>query len=106
MDIRSITAAQNYTGARPATQVDPDHPGMAQGIRSSFQDFADDAETQRTGGTILDGRTSRPTRAGAGAGADRAGCRNGRDRPEQSRRSLSGNPADAGLSHAERRSVL
>ncbi|WP_299947450.1 flagellar hook-basal body complex protein FliE [uncultured Ruegeria sp.] len=40
MDIRSITAAQNYTGARPATQVDPDHPGMAQGIRSSFQDFA------------------------------------------------------------------
>ncbi|WP_299662420.1 flagellar hook-basal body complex protein FliE [uncultured Ruegeria sp.] len=39
MDIRSITAAQNYTGARPATKVDPDHPGMAQGIRSSFQDF-------------------------------------------------------------------
>ncbi len=40
MDIRSLNAAQNYAFARPATQVDPDHSGMAQGLRSTFQDFA------------------------------------------------------------------
>ncbi len=40
MDIRSLTAAQNYAGARPATQADPDHAGMAQGMRATFQDFA------------------------------------------------------------------
>ncbi|WP_170771019.1 flagellar hook-basal body complex protein FliE [Ruegeria lacuscaerulensis] len=40
MDIRALNAAQNYTGARPATQADPDHAGMAQGLRSTFQDFA------------------------------------------------------------------
>lgn len=40
MDIRSITAAQSYTHARPATQADPDHPGAANGLRASFQDFA------------------------------------------------------------------
>ncbi len=40
MDIRSLTAAQSYAGARPATQADPDHQGVAHGLRSSFQDFA------------------------------------------------------------------
>lgn len=40
MDIRSLTAAQNYAGARPATQADPDHSAMAQRMRTSFQDFA------------------------------------------------------------------
>ncbi|CAD0186573.1 flagellar hook-basal body protein FliE [Ruegeria sp. THAF57] len=40
MDIRALNAAQNYAGARPATQADPDHAGMAQGLRSTFQDFA------------------------------------------------------------------
>ncbi len=40
MDIRSLIAAQNYTVARPATQANPDHEGMAQGLRSTFQDFA------------------------------------------------------------------
>ena len=40
MDIRSLTAAQNYAGARLATQADPDHGAMAQGMRTSFQDFA------------------------------------------------------------------
>ncbi|KUJ77691.1 flagellar hook-basal body complex protein FliE [Ruegeria profundi] len=39
MDIRSLTAAQNYAFARPATQADPDHIGVAQGLRSTFQDF-------------------------------------------------------------------
>ncbi|NOD49341.1 MULTISPECIES: flagellar hook-basal body complex protein FliE [unclassified Ruegeria] len=40
MDIRSLTAAQNYTGARPATQADPEHTGTTQGLQASFQDFA------------------------------------------------------------------
>ncbi|WP_299900172.1 flagellar hook-basal body complex protein FliE [uncultured Ruegeria sp.] len=40
MDIRSLTAAQNYAGARPATQADPDHSGMVQGLKAGFQDFA------------------------------------------------------------------
>ncbi|WP_120631686.1 flagellar hook-basal body complex protein FliE [Ruegeria sp. EL01] len=40
MDIRSLTAAQNYAVARPATQADPEQGGMAQGMRSTFQDFA------------------------------------------------------------------
>ena len=40
MDIRSLTAAQSYAVARPATQADPDHAGMAQGMRGTFQDFA------------------------------------------------------------------
>ncbi|WP_299082294.1 flagellar hook-basal body complex protein FliE [uncultured Ruegeria sp.] len=40
MDIRSLTAAQNYAFARPATQADPEQGGMAQGMRSTFQDFA------------------------------------------------------------------
>lgn len=40
MDIRSLNAAQNYAFARPATQADPDHAEMAQGLRSGFQDFA------------------------------------------------------------------
>ncbi len=40
MDIRSLTAAQNYAVARPATQASPDHEPTAQGLRSSFQDFA------------------------------------------------------------------
>ncbi len=40
MDIRSLTAAQNYAFARPATQADPDLSGVAQGVRSAFQDFA------------------------------------------------------------------
>ena len=41
MDVRSITAAQNYAVARPATQAATDHVGMAQGLRSTFQDFAE-----------------------------------------------------------------
>ena len=40
MDIRSLTAAQNYAVARPATQADPNHAGPAQGLRNTFQDFA------------------------------------------------------------------
>ncbi|NOC93956.1 flagellar hook-basal body complex protein FliE [Ruegeria sp. HKCCD6604] len=40
MDIRSLNAAQNYAGARPATQADPDHSSMVQGLKASFQDFA------------------------------------------------------------------
>lgn len=40
MDIRSLNAAQNYAGARSATQADPDHGGAAQGLRATFQDFA------------------------------------------------------------------
>ncbi len=40
MDIRSLTAAQNYAGARPATQADPDHQGIGQGLQSTFRDFA------------------------------------------------------------------
>ncbi|WP_170386767.1 flagellar hook-basal body complex protein FliE [Ruegeria atlantica] len=40
MDIRALNAAQNYAVARPATQADPDHAGMAQGLRNTFQDFA------------------------------------------------------------------
>ncbi|MBO9448034.1 flagellar hook-basal body complex protein FliE [Ruegeria sp. R14_0] len=40
MDIRALNAAQSYAGARPATQADPDHAGMVQGLRAGFQDFA------------------------------------------------------------------
>lgn len=40
MDIRSLTAAQSYAFARPATQADPDHSGSAQGMRTAFLDFA------------------------------------------------------------------
>ncbi|NVO56815.1 flagellar hook-basal body complex protein FliE [Rhodobacteraceae bacterium B1Z28] len=40
MDIRSLSAAQSYAFARPATQPEPDHNGMAQGMRLTFQDFA------------------------------------------------------------------
>ncbi|WP_170565121.1 flagellar hook-basal body complex protein FliE [Ruegeria atlantica] len=41
MDIRALNAVQSYAGARPATQADPDHAGMAQRLRSGFQDFAE-----------------------------------------------------------------
>ena len=41
MDIRSITAAQSYAHARPATQADPGTSGAAQGLRATFQDFAE-----------------------------------------------------------------
>ncbi len=40
MDIRTLTAAQSYAVARPATQADPDYAGMAHGLRGTFQDFA------------------------------------------------------------------
>lgn len=39
MDIRSLSAAQNYGAARPATQPDPDGGAGAQ-IKTAFQDFA------------------------------------------------------------------
>ena len=41
MDIRSLSAAQNYTSARPATLANPDHAGAAKGLRATFTDFAD-----------------------------------------------------------------
>ncbi|KUJ77970.1 flagellar hook-basal body protein FliE [Ruegeria marisrubri] len=41
MDIRSLSAAQNYTSARPATLANPDHAGSAKGLRAPFTDFAD-----------------------------------------------------------------
>jgi len=40
MDIQSVSAAQNYASARPATQANPDHDEAGVGLRSSFQDFA------------------------------------------------------------------
>ncbi len=39
MDIRSISAAQSYASARPATQADPDQATGA-GMRQGFADFA------------------------------------------------------------------
>ncbi|EEX08838.1 flagellar hook-basal body protein FliE [Ruegeria lacuscaerulensis ITI-1157] len=40
MDLKTISAAQSYAHARPATQADPDHVGSGQGLRATFQDFA------------------------------------------------------------------
>ncbi|MCE8539828.1 flagellar hook-basal body complex protein FliE [Ruegeria pomeroyi] len=40
MDIRSLSAAQAYASARPATQADPKDDSAAQGLRGTFQDFA------------------------------------------------------------------
>ena len=40
MDVRSISAAQNYSAARPATQVDENAVGGMSGLKSTFQDFA------------------------------------------------------------------
>lgn len=40
MDVRSISAAQNYAAARPATQIDSDEQGGSQGLKSTFRDFA------------------------------------------------------------------
>ncbi len=37
MDIRSISAVQNYASVRPATQADPNSTA---GVREVFQDFA------------------------------------------------------------------
>ncbi|WP_424985472.1 flagellar hook-basal body complex protein FliE [Microbulbifer sp. S227A] len=39
MDIRSLSAVQNYGAARPATQPDPEGGAGAQ-LKSAFQDFA------------------------------------------------------------------
>ena len=39
MDIRSISAAQNYTSARPATQAEPGHQGA--GLQKPLRDFAE-----------------------------------------------------------------
>ncbi len=39
MDIRSLSAAQSYTSARSATQVDPTHDGATAGLRNTFNDF-------------------------------------------------------------------
>lgn len=39
MDIRSLSAAQSYGAARPATQPDPEG-GAGAKIKSAFQDFA------------------------------------------------------------------
>ncbi|MEX0317835.1 MAG: flagellar hook-basal body complex protein FliE [Ruegeria sp.] len=40
MDIRSLSAAQSYASARPATQANPTHEGATQGLRNTFRDFA------------------------------------------------------------------
>ena len=40
MDIRSLSAAQNYSIARPATQPDPEQAGAEAGLKSAFRDFA------------------------------------------------------------------
>jgi len=40
MDIRSLSAANNYASARTATQADPSHQGAAQGLKQTFADFA------------------------------------------------------------------
>lgn len=40
MDVRNVSAAQNYVAARPATQIDTESPGPADGLKSTFQDFA------------------------------------------------------------------
>ncbi|MDK3071702.1 flagellar hook-basal body complex protein FliE [Sedimentitalea sp. JM2-8] len=51
MDVRSLSAMQNYAAARPATRVDPDAEGAGSQIRSAFQDFA--ATLQRSEDTAL-----------------------------------------------------
>ncbi|MFC3612664.1 flagellar hook-basal body complex protein FliE [Lutimaribacter marinistellae] len=40
MDIRTLSAAQSYASARPATQADPAHDGAGQMLRGAAQDFA------------------------------------------------------------------
>ena len=40
MDIRSLSAAQAYASARPATQADPATESASQGLRGTFRDFA------------------------------------------------------------------
>ncbi len=40
MDVRSLSAVQNYASARPATQPDPDGEGAGSQIGSAFRDFA------------------------------------------------------------------
>jgi len=40
MDIRSLSAAQNYATARPATQADAQPDAVEGGLRSTFRDFA------------------------------------------------------------------
>ncbi|NDW46042.1 flagellar hook-basal body complex protein FliE [Ruegeria sp. PrR005] len=40
MDIRSLSAAQAYASARPATQADPATESASQGLRNTFRDFA------------------------------------------------------------------
>lgn len=40
MDIRSLTATQNYLSAKPATQPDESQAGAATATRTAFADFA------------------------------------------------------------------
>jgi len=40
MDVRSISAAQNYAASRPATNAVPQPGSAAEGIKSAFTDFA------------------------------------------------------------------
>ncbi|MEM7319913.1 MAG: flagellar hook-basal body complex protein FliE [Pseudomonadota bacterium] len=40
MDIRSLSAAQNYASARPATQAEPLDGQSSQGAGQTFQSFA------------------------------------------------------------------
>jgi flagellar hook-basal body complex protein FliE len=40
MDINNFSAVQNYADARPATRPDPNPAAAADGLKSTFQDFA------------------------------------------------------------------
>ncbi len=40
MDVRSLSAVQNYGAAKPATQPDPESEGAGAQLKSAFRDFA------------------------------------------------------------------
>ena len=40
MDVRSLTAAQNYATARPATRPDPTSDAPSDHLKTTFSDFA------------------------------------------------------------------
>ncbi|MCH5375499.1 MAG: flagellar hook-basal body complex protein FliE [Planctomycetes bacterium] len=40
MDVRSLSAVQSYSAARPATKPDPETAASGGGLKSAFQDFA------------------------------------------------------------------
>ncbi len=47
MDIRSLSAANGYSAARPATKIDPTHtgPSVSETLKTSFEDFAATLQT-------------------------------------------------------------